>query len=550
MINMFARITKVDEAKREVWGRLVQEVPDRAGEIFDYETSKPHFKAWSDEFAKATEAAGQEISLGNMRAMHGKVAAGKFTHVEFNDAEKAIDVCGKVVDDGEWNKVLEGVYTGYSIGGSYVGDRKPEKIDGVEFKRYTAKPTEGSLVDSPCVPTAKFFEIRKADGAIEKVAFKPAPIEVRGTDEEVAALGKSLNDAGMALGDALVMLAVEGMLRTAEEIEKREFSADERKSAAKSGAALPDGSFPIHTKGDLANAVKAYGRAKDKAAAKAHIIKRAKALGATDMLPEAWTKGEKSSDGELKKGLWNVGNFASLLSSLANICHEAQEDFDYEGDNSPVPMKLRNAFADLVEVFKEMADEEATEMLASLKEHAAVGEDDEIEQALEAAIKIGALKKRLTDPELPFTEFVKIAQAELTPEEFGKIKGGNIAEATKQILEKAGARHSKVDAAHLQEAHDHLVGMGADCNASKAAPASVQKADPVEKQLTDALARIAHLEKQPMPHVITLRTVQKTDISGAQTKADALAAMPYEKLVKFADGTIDWKSSELLLAAE
>src|SRR5579862_8474996 len=31
-------------------------------------------------------------------------------------------------------------------------------------------------------------------------------------------------------------------------------------------------------------------------------------------------------------------------------------------------------------------------------------------------------------------------------------------------LTEAGARHSKVDAAHLQEAHDHLVNMGAQCN--------------------------------------------------------------------------------------
>ena len=35
MLNMLARITKVDEARREVWGRLVQEVPDKSGEIFD-----------------------------------------------------------------------------------------------------------------------------------------------------------------------------------------------------------------------------------------------------------------------------------------------------------------------------------------------------------------------------------------------------------------------------------------------------------------------------------------------------------------------------------
>jgi hypothetical protein len=71
---------------------------------------------------------------------------------------------------------------------------------------------------------------------------------------------------------------------------KREFSADERRSAASSGAALPDGSFPIKNTSDLHNAVQAIGRAKDPARAKAHIKSRAAALGATSALPDSWSK--------------------------------------------------------------------------------------------------------------------------------------------------------------------------------------------------------------------------------------------------------------------
>jgi hypothetical protein len=71
---------------------------------------------------------------------------------------------------------------------------------------------------------------------------------------------------------------------------KREFTQAERDSAAESGAALPDGSFPIHNKSDLKNAIQAIGRAKDPAKAKAHIKARAKTLGATDVLPESWSK--------------------------------------------------------------------------------------------------------------------------------------------------------------------------------------------------------------------------------------------------------------------
>lgn len=74
----------------------------------------------------------------------------------------------------------------------------------------------------------------------------------------------------------------------AETVNAREFSDKERKKLAKQSIALPDGSFPIKTTGDLGNAVKAFGRAKDPAKAKAHIVKRARALGATHMLPDKW----------------------------------------------------------------------------------------------------------------------------------------------------------------------------------------------------------------------------------------------------------------------
>ncbi len=74
---------------------------------------------------------------------------------------------------------------------------------------------------------------------------------------------------------------------------KRDFTQAERDSAASSGAALPDGSFPIHTTADLKNAIHAIGRAKDPAKAKAHIKSRAASLGATSMLPDEWKKSDQ-----------------------------------------------------------------------------------------------------------------------------------------------------------------------------------------------------------------------------------------------------------------
>lgn len=164
-MKLFFQITKVDEAKREVWGRATQEVVDKAHEIFDYATSVPYFKAWSDGFKADTDGK----SLGNIRAMHGKTCAGKVISIDYNDAEKAIDIGTKIVNDNEWKMVQEACYTGFSIAGEYVKRWDDAAIAGV--KRFTANPSEISLVDSPCVPTAKFFEVLKADGVVEQRAF-------------------------------------------------------------------------------------------------------------------------------------------------------------------------------------------------------------------------------------------------------------------------------------------------------------------------------------------------------------------------------------------
>jgi hypothetical protein len=114
-------------------------------------------------------------SLGNLRAMHGKVAAGKIVDMVFNDDAQQIEVCGKVVDDGEWKKVTEGVYTGFSQGGRYVKRWTDEKTG---LAHYTAEPGEISLVDVPCLKEAT-FDVIKGEGLIEKHTFVSTLEEAR-----------------------------------------------------------------------------------------------------------------------------------------------------------------------------------------------------------------------------------------------------------------------------------------------------------------------------------------------------------------------------------
>src|SRR5579862_1520119 len=115
-MNIFVPITKIDAAQRLVYGVVTAEKPDVTSEVCDYASTKPHYQKWSQNFAwSVTEGK----SLGNLRAMHSHVAAGKLVEIPFNDDARRIEICGKVIDDAEWQKVEEGVYTSLSQGGRY-----------------------------------------------------------------------------------------------------------------------------------------------------------------------------------------------------------------------------------------------------------------------------------------------------------------------------------------------------------------------------------------------------------------------------------------------
>ena len=427
-------LAKIDESLHCVWGRATQEVVDRSGEIMDYETSKPLFMEWSENFAKRTNGK----SYGGVREQHdSKKAVGKIIEpLSFSDSEKAIDICVKVVDEDTWNKVSEAVLNSFSIGGSY------DKVwtDEEGHRRYTARPTEISLVDEPCCPTAT-IQFIKADGSTETKTFKkedkpmedltkvndevkqcftdalakadtkkafsfeeitnrlmgalkaqittpfnagyfwikktyPDSVIICGDldgdgDKDCYRVGYKMDADGiitlgkieavravwvpaidednpdqefglpkahkadeatdlqkadeveeLAKADEVEKTAVEiepkdeakpEVEKTSveidekqeekdeEEVEKRDFSAEERKKLAEEGKAMPDGSFPIENKQDLKNAIRLVGQAKDKEKAMAFIKKRAKALGAEDMIPESWGKADKAVEPEMTK---------------------------------------------------------------------------------------------------------------------------------------------------------------------------------------------------------------------------------------------------------
>jgi hypothetical protein len=181
-MNIFAQITKIDASRREVHGILAEEGVDKAGEIFDYATSKPYVQQWSDNAVTQTALAGQDISFGNLRSQHNpKIAAGKLISIDFDDDAKKIPIIARIVDDAEWLKVTEGIYTGFSIGGDYVR----RWADGANV-RYTANPKEVSIVDSPCMYGATFTMV-KADGSTVERQFQTTDLsELTGRIAELA----------------------------------------------------------------------------------------------------------------------------------------------------------------------------------------------------------------------------------------------------------------------------------------------------------------------------------------------------------------------------
>lgn len=71
----------------------------------------------------------------------------------------------------------------------------------------------------------------------------------------------------------------------------RSLSAEARDNAADKGQALPDGKLPIRNTKELEAAIKLRNHVDGHSASEVrkHITKRARALGATDKLPEEWS---------------------------------------------------------------------------------------------------------------------------------------------------------------------------------------------------------------------------------------------------------------------
>lgn len=278
--------------------------------------------------------------VGNIREQHdSKKAVGVGVGLSKTE-DGQHHIAAHIVDDGAVKKIKAKVLKGFS-----VGIKNPRvvlgKADAPGGEVVDGSICEISVVDRPCNPNT-LFEIAKADGAgdlevvtdalvVEKTdaeafgipsdVYEALPEGVRTALTSLAAAGAAVStdtvkaEASVATGTVVsspsFLLKLDGLpvdedmirglvdARVAEQLgalDKADLSAAGRKKAAASGAAMPDGSYPIKTKADLRKAIKAVGRGgADHDKIRAHIAKRAKALGLEAMVPDNW-----NSDGSLK----------------------------------------------------------------------------------------------------------------------------------------------------------------------------------------------------------------------------------------------------------
>lgn len=166
-LPFFVPLTKIDVAKREVYGAAALETRDGTGERCDVLRSIPHFEA----LAKRCTAESGGRKVAPLREMHQLKAAGNVVEFVIDRTARRIEARSKVTDEAAFQKVLDGTYCGYSAGGKkrLVG----RDADGTAI--YEWLPTELSLVDLGQVAgtqiallKAATCEVTTADGAVEE----------------------------------------------------------------------------------------------------------------------------------------------------------------------------------------------------------------------------------------------------------------------------------------------------------------------------------------------------------------------------------------------
>ena len=148
----------------------------------------------------------------------------------------------------------------------------------------------------------------------------------------------------------------------------RTFTGEQRRELARKGMAMPDGGYPIRNIEDLKNAIQAYGRGTNPPAVKKWIKKRAKELGAEEILPENW-RVDDDDDSLAHYGIkgmkWGVRRYQNEDGSLTAAGKKRQEK-TRKKEARKYAAKLRKEF---VSIHNAAADKNNARLAALNKEY-------------------------------------------------------------------------------------------------------------------------------------------------------------------------------------
>ena len=225
---------------------------------------------------------------------------------------------GRVVENGAKTLVREGVYKAFSVG--IAAPRVVKDMGAPNGRIVDGRIVEVSLVDVPANPSCA-FELVKASrrkglpyntghlvvdkiGVVErfKGSNPSAPAvddpDTRDQNEDSSADGTA--DMRTQTTDSTSSKPGKKPRRGRKPLQaqdgKVDLSDEGREAAADAGEAMSGaeggnrGSYPIDSPESLSDAIQSVGRAKNKPAARRHIMDRAKDLGMTDKIPENWNE--------------------------------------------------------------------------------------------------------------------------------------------------------------------------------------------------------------------------------------------------------------------
>lgn len=264
----------------------------------------------------------------------------------------------RIVDPVAVKKIEHGVLRGFSVG---IKNPKIEmgKADAPNGLVTAGDVIEVSVCDRPangeCV-----FALAKADATGDLALIKDPRVVEKAEAAETYGLPVELFERLAApVKDALAALSVGGakvsaevaksdapgevlpvvvnVTVTAEPLLGKAYSSADRKRMADTGAALPDGSFPIKTKADLRKAIKAVGRGgADHDDIRKHVISRAKALNLEAMVPKNWNPDGSLKDADVAKAILADLEKAGFTTDLLTKAEDGDEQPDIDGATAAI----------------------------------------------------------------------------------------------------------------------------------------------------------------------------------------------------------------------